>query len=69
MHCPPVRGDNPRALANGLSPVQADKLYYNCFISPLLVQTLSIAKYFVLELGFSDKNGIIWCFTILYFGV
>ena len=24
--CPPVRGDNPRALASGLSPVQADKL-------------------------------------------
>ena len=23
--CPSVRGDNPRALARGLSPVQADK--------------------------------------------
>ena len=23
--CPPVRGDNPRALASGLSPVQVDK--------------------------------------------
>ena len=23
--CPPVRGDNPRALANGLSYVQVDK--------------------------------------------
>ena len=25
MGCPPVRGDNPRALANGLSYVQLDK--------------------------------------------
>ena len=25
MVCPPVRGDNPRALASGLSNVQADK--------------------------------------------
>ena len=24
MVCPPVRGDNPRALASGLSPVQVD---------------------------------------------
>ena len=25
MVCPPVRGDNPRALASGLFPVQMDK--------------------------------------------
>ena len=25
MGCPPLRGDNPRALASGLSYVQADK--------------------------------------------
>ena len=25
MDCPPVRGDNPRALASGLSYVQVDK--------------------------------------------
>ena len=25
MDCPPVRGDNPRALASGLSSVQLDK--------------------------------------------
>ena len=25
MGCPPVRGDNPRALASGLSYVQEDK--------------------------------------------
>ena len=27
MACPPVRGDNPRVLASGLSYVQVDKLY------------------------------------------
>ena len=25
MGCPPVRGDNPRALASGLSHIQVDK--------------------------------------------
>ena len=25
MACPPIRGDNPRALASGLSYVQVDK--------------------------------------------
>ena len=26
--CPPICGENPRALASGLSPVQMDKLWY-----------------------------------------
>ena len=35
MGCPPVRGENPRALASGLSYVQVDKhgitiLYHQC---------------------------------------
>ena len=36
MVCPPVQGDNPRALAlaRGLSPVQAEKPWYNYFIPP-----------------------------------
>ena len=29
MGCPPVRGDNPRALASGLSYVQVDNPWYN----------------------------------------
>ena len=37
MSCPPVRGDNPRALASGLSYVQVDKhgirLFYTIYIS------------------------------------
>ena len=33
MGCPPVRGDNPRALASGLFYVQVDKLFYATYIS------------------------------------
>ena len=36
MGCPPVHGDNPRALASGLSYVQADNmvlLFYTTYIS------------------------------------
>ena len=34
MVCPTVRGDNPRALASGLSPVHVDKPLY-CYFIPL----------------------------------
>ena len=34
MGCPHVRGDNPRALASGLSYVQVDNPWYNYFIPP-----------------------------------
>ena len=37
MGCPPVRGDNPRALASGLSSVQVDNQWYNYFIPPTSV--------------------------------
>ena len=37
MGCPPVRGDNPRALASGLSYVQVGNPWYNYFISPTSV--------------------------------
>ena len=37
MGCPPVSGDNPRALASGLSYVQADNPWYNYFIPPTSV--------------------------------
>ena len=36
MGCPPVREDNPRALASGLSYVQVDKhgiIFYTTYIS------------------------------------
>ena len=32
MLCLPVHGDNPRALASRLPPIQADNLWYSCFI-------------------------------------
>ena len=37
MVCPPVHGDNPRALASGLSPVQVDNSWYNYSIPPTSV--------------------------------
>ena len=37
MGCPPVRGDNPRALASGLSYVQVDNPLYNYLIPPISV--------------------------------
>ena len=37
MGCPPVCGDNPRALASGLSYVQVDNPWYNYFIPPTSV--------------------------------
>ena len=36
----PVWGHNPQALASGLSPIQADKPWYNYFILPSSVKTL-----------------------------
>ena len=33
MGCPPVHGDNPRALASGLSYVQADNPWYNYYVA------------------------------------
>ena len=50
MGCPPVCGDNPRALASGLSYVQVDNPWYNYFMPPTSVQTLHITRYFVLKL-------------------
>ena len=56
MVCPPVRGDSPRALARGLSPVHADKLWYNYSIPPSFVQTLFSMKYFVLKFAIFGKG-------------
>ena len=53
MVCPPVRGDNPRALASGLSLVQADKPWYNYFIPLTTVKSEDFARYKI----FHDKDG------------
>ena len=58
MVCPPVRGDNPRALASGLSPVQADEPWYNYFIPLSSMWTLLRMKYFVLKFAITGKCGI-----------
>ena len=36
MVCPPVRGENERALTSRLSPIQLDKPWYNYFV-PFLI--------------------------------
>ena len=50
MGCPPVREDNPRASASGLSFVQANNPWYNYFIPPPSVYTMHSTGYFVLTL-------------------
>ena len=49
MVCPPVRGDNPPALANGLSYVQVDKQGIT-ILCHLHQCTLHITSYFMLKL-------------------
>ena len=58
MICLPVQGDDSQALASGLSPIQADKPWYDYFIPPISVRTLPIVRYFVLKLAFSGKSAI-----------
>ena len=46
--CPPVRGDNPRALAIGLSYVQVDNMVY--FFITFMSVDLAHHKIFLLKL-------------------
>ena len=50
MGCPPVCGDNPQALASGLSNVQVDKHGVIILYHLHQCRTLHIARYFVLML-------------------
>ena len=50
MGCPPVRGDNPRALASGLSFVQVDKHGITILYHQHQCSKLHITRYFVLNL-------------------
>ena len=55
MGCPPVRGDNPRALASGLSYVQVDKHGINIFYTIYISLDLAHHKIFRAKVG---KDGI-----------
>ena len=59
--CPPVRGDNPRAVASGFSAVQVDKPWYKYFIPLSSVHVMLSVKYIVLKIANSD-SGIISIF-------
>ena len=49
MGCPPVHGDNPRALASGLSYVQSDNPWYNYYIGCFNIQVFLVkANYTVI---------------------
>ena len=59
MVCQPVRGDNPRALASGLSKVQADKPCSILLVAQYRVYTLRIkCIYLVLKIFVSGKCAI-----------
>ena len=55
MGCPPVRGDNPRALASGLSYVQVDK---HCITIYTTYTSVDIAHYEIVhaKVGKGDIN-------------
>ena len=59
MVCPPVQGDNPRALARGLSPAQTDKPWYNNLHQSYQCRICILQNDFVLKFAFSGKGGII----------
>ena len=68
MVCLPVRGDNPRALASGLSPVQMNNHWYNYFYTIYISVGLAHYEIFSAKVG---KGGIrllisIQDLTILY---
>ena len=58
MVCPPARGDNPRALARGISPVQTDKPWYNYFATLISVNRAHYEIFHAIFaiLGKSDIN-------------
>ena len=67
MGCPPVRGDNPRALASGLSYVQVDKHGINIYTTYISVDVahhdISYAKVgkggINVDIGVEEKST--WC--------
>ena len=56
MGCPPVREDNPRALASGLSYVQADNPWYNYFYTTYISVDIAQHGIVCVKVG---KGGII----------
>ena len=58
MGCPPVRGDNRRALANGLSYVQMDNHCITIFTTYMYISVdLEHQEIFLAKVG---KGGINW---------
>ena len=62
MGCPPVRGDNPRALASGLSYVQVDKHGITVDTTYISVD-LAHHEIFYAEVGRGGISFVIICFS------
>ena len=60
MGCPPVRGDNPRTLASGLSYVQVDNIVQLFYTTNMSVVDLAHHEVFCAKVG---KGGINICIT------
>ena len=58
MICLPVQGDNQRAIASELSPVQVSKPWYNYLTPRSSVLTLLSMKYAALKFANFSKVGI-----------
>ena len=58
MGCPPVCGDNPRALANGLSYIQEDKMVYLLYTT-YITTDLAHHRIFRAKFGKGGYN-IVW---------
>ena len=52
MVCAPVRGDNPRAVARGLSTIQAHKPCSISLVASYQVYILHNTEYIVLKIGY-----------------
>ena len=63
MGCPPVRGDNPRALASGLSYVQVDNPWYNYFMPP--INSVDLARYEIFNAKVGKGGIILLSFNLL----
>ena len=62
MGCPPERGDNPRALASGLSCVQVDYIVQLSYTTYMSVHVVDIAHHEIFRAKVG-KGGINICIT------
>ena len=62
LGCLPVRGDNPHALASGLSPRTGRQLWHSYFIPPYISVDLAHHKIFHAKVGKGGINVVVCLF-------